>query len=182
MVLQARPITAEYFDWFIMQPENRERSFELIAGEIIEKMVSNPRSSIVANWIMSRVTIFVDEHDLGHVSGADGGYIVSGERYIPDGAFVSKERCPVVPDEAYNPVAPDIALEVLSPSNTGEEMRVKVSNYLAAGTVLWVVDPGERVEVHRHGQPAKILIQGDTLDGDDKLPGFTLSVSDILSK
>ena len=182
MVARINPISVDEFNQFIAQLENRGRSFELIAGEIVEKMVSSPRSSIVANWIMSRVTIFVDEHDLGHVSGADGGYVVSGERYIPDGAFISKERCPVVPSDAYNPLAPDMALEVLSPSNTDEETRVKLSNYLAAGTVVWIVDPGKRVEVHSPGLPAQILGPGDRLDGGSMLSGFKLSVTDILSK
>jgi Uma2 family endonuclease len=154
----------------------------LIAGEIVEKMVSHPRSSIVAAWIVGKMIAFVDEHDLGYVSGADGGYVISGEQYIPDGAFISKARCPVIPDAAYNPIAPDIALEVLSPTNTDEEMRVKVSNYLAAGTMLWVVAPGKRAESHRPGLPVLILGEGDMLDGGDALPGFTLSVSDILAK
>jgi Uma2 family endonuclease len=182
VVSQTRPITAEYFNWFVMQPENVNRNFELIAGEIVEKMVSHPRSSIVAAWIVGKLIVFVDEHDLGYVSGADGGYVVSGEQYIPDGAFISKVRCPVIPDMAYNPIAPDLALEVLSPTNTDEEMRVKVSNYLASGTTLWVVAPGKRVESHRPGLPVLILSEGDMLDGGTVLPGFKLSVRDILAK
>ncbi len=182
MVLRIEPITTEAFNRFIMQPENVERNFELIAGEIVEKPVSSPRASVIAAWIMSRVTLFVDNHDLGHSTGADGGYVVSGERYIPDGAFISKDRQPQISAEAYNPLAPDLALEVLSPANTDEEIRVKVSNYLAAGTVVWVVDPGKRVEVYRPGQPVQILGAGDTLDGGAMLPGFKLAVSDILAK
>jgi Uma2 family endonuclease len=182
MVSQIRPVTAEEFDRFVMQPENLNRNFELIAGEIVEKVVSNSRSSIIALWIMSRMVIFVDEHDLGLTSGADGGYVVSGERYIPGGAFISKARHPEMPTETYIPLAPDLAVEVLSPTNTDEEIRVKLSNYLAAGTMVWVVAPGKRVESHRAGRPVKVLFAGDTLDGEDVLPGFTLSVRDILAK
>ena len=175
-------VTTEHFDWFIEQPENKDRNFELIAGEIIEKMVSSPRASTIAAWILGKLILFVEELDLGHVTGADGGYVVSGERYIPDAAFISKVRQPVLASEAYNPLAPDLALEVLSPGNTDEEIRVKVSNYLAAGTVVWIVDPGKRVEVYRRDQPVQILLSDDTLDGSDVLPGFTISVSDILAK
>ena len=182
MVIQTRLITGDEFDRFVTLPENANRNFELIAGEIIEKMVSHPRSSKIALWMMGKVSDFVDKHDLGHVTGADGGYIVSGERYIPDGAFISKVRCPVLPDTAYIPLAPDLALEVLSPSNTDEEMRVKIVNYLAAGTVVWLTDLGRRVERHRPNLPVQILGPDDTLDGGDILPGFTLSVRDILSK
>jgi Uma2 family endonuclease len=182
VVSQTRTITAEYFNRYIMQPQNRDRNFELIAGEIVEKMVSNPKSSAAAAWILGRLSVFVDEHDLGHVTGADGGYVVAGERYIPDAAFISRVRQAALPLDAYNPLAPDLAIEVLSPSNSAEEMRVKISSYLAAGTVLWIIDLGKRLEVHRHGLPALVLGEGDTLEGGDILPGFQLSVSEILSK
>ncbi len=182
MVSQIRPITAEAFYQFVALPENVNRNFELIAGEIVEKVVSHPRSSAIAVWMAGKLSAFVDAHDLGHVTGADGGYVVSGEQYIPDAAFISKARCPVMPNAAYNPLAPDLAVEVLSPSNTDEEMRVKVVNYLAAKTVVWIVDPGKRVEIHRPGQRVQILSSGDTLAGDGVLSGFTLSVSDILAK
>lgn len=182
MVIQTKFITADEFDRFVMLPENVNRDFELIAGEIVEKMVSHPRASKIALWMMGRVSDFVDEHDLGHVTGADGGYIVSGERYIPDGAFISKTRLPLLPDAAYIPLAPDLALEVLSPTNTDEEMRVKIVNYLAAGTVVWLVDPGRRIERHRPNLPVQILGPDDMLDGGDILPGFALAVRDILAK
>lgn len=182
MVSQIRPVTAEEFDRFIAQPENVRRNFELIAGEIVEKMVSNPRSSAVGAFMVGKLSAFVTENDLGHVTGADGGYVVSGERYIPDGAFISKTRCPVLPPDAYNPLAPDIAVEVLSPANTDEEIRVKVSNYLAAGTVVWIVEPGKRIEIHSPGQPVRILNSSDTLTGGEKLPGFRLSVHEVLSR
>jgi len=101
-----RPVSVEEFDRYIMLPENIQRSFELIAGEIVEKTVLNSRSSNVALWIMARVSIFVDEHDLGFVSGADGGYIVSGERYIPDGDFIAESRATESFDVAYYPLCP----------------------------------------------------------------------------
>ena len=182
MVSQLRPVTAEEFLRYITLPENLHRNFELIAGEIVEKMVSNPRSSAIGAFIIGKLSPFVHENDLGHVTGADGGYVVSGEHYIPDGAFISKTRCPVLPSTAYNPLAPDVAIEVLSPTNTDDEMRVKITNYLAAGTHVWVVDPGKRMETHRPGQPVQILGAGDTLDGGEKLPGFTLDVGEVLSK
>lgn len=76
-------------------------------------MVSHPCSSIIAAWIIARLSMFADEHDLGWVSGADGGYVV---------------------------------------------------NYLADGTIVWIVDPGKRVEVHRPGQRVQILGADDTLE------------------
>lgn len=183
MVLQIQPVSSREFDQFIRLPENADRNFELIAGEIVEKMVSNPRSSKIGLRVGGRLSVFVEDRGLGVVTGADGGYMVGGERYIPDAAYISKARQSAQPDEAYNPLPPDLAVEVLSPSNDDEEMRVKIANYLAAGTLVWVIDPDkQRVEVYLSGQPAKILGINDTLDGAHVLPGFSLSVGSIFAE
>jgi Uma2 family endonuclease len=177
MVLQTQRVTAAEFDEFIRRPENVHQNFELIAGEIVEKMVSSPRSSSIGALLAGLLIIHVRERGLGRVTGADGGYMVGGERYIPDAAFISKARQPVQPTDAYNPLAPDLAVEVLSPTNDDEEMRLKVVNYLAAGTVVWVINPDkQRVEVYQSGQSVKTLGENDTLDGRDLLPDFTLPV------
>jgi Uma2 family endonuclease len=182
MVAQNSLVTAEEFDRFVMQPENLSQYFQLVGGKIVEKQVSDFRASIVGLWMMSQIALFVEAHDLGWLTGADGGYAVFGEYYVPDGAFLSKVRCPQIPTETYIPLAPDLALEVLSPTNSDELIRVKLSNYLAAGTLVWVVDPGKRVESHRAGRLAKVLFAGDTLDGEDVLSGFSLPVRDVLAK
>jgi Uma2 family endonuclease len=97
-------------------------------------------------------------------------------------AYISKIRQPVQPPDAYNPIALDLAVEVLSPSNDDEEMRLKVANYLAAGTLVWVVDADkQRVEVYEAGKPSVVLGINDTLDGGDVLPEFHLSVESIFA-
>lgn len=106
MVLQ-RFITAEEFDQYVRLPENAARNFELIAGEIVEKMVSHPRSSSIGALMTGVVALFVRQNGLGRVTGADGGYVVAGERYIPDTAYISKARQPMQPAEAHNPLAPE---------------------------------------------------------------------------
>jgi len=181
MVLdQIRYVDAAEFDRFVTLPENTERNFEFIAGEIVEKMVSNPRSSAICAFVLAMVIVHVFQHDLGRVTGADGGYMIGGEKYIPDAAYISKVRQPVQPTDAYNPLPPDLAVEVLSPSNTDDEMRVKVANYLAVGTLVWVIDPDkQRVEVYRSGQTVRMLGMNDVLDGGDVLPDFKLAVKDI---
>ncbi len=182
MVLQTKPITIEEFDRIIMRPENINRNFELIAGEIVEKMVSNPRSSAIGALAAGFLAVHVHQHGLGRVTGADGGYVIEGEKYIPDAAYISKTRQEKRPTEAYNPLAPDLAVEVLSPSNDDDEMRIKIANYLAAGTVLWIIDPDrERVEVYISGQRPKILSGDDTLDGGTILPGFKLIVKELFA-
>lgn|SRR5690606_23305261 len=139
MAIASRIVPVEEFDRFVLLPENAERMFEYIGGEIVEAVSNNYSSEIGARFLIV-IGMFVLSNDLGRVTGADGGYQVSGERYIPDVAFVSK---------AKQPEPPDLAVEVLSPTNDADDMRIKVVNYLRVGTVVWVVDPiNKRVEVY----------------------------------
>ncbi|MBA3875255.1 MAG: Uma2 family endonuclease [Anaerolineae bacterium] len=182
MVLKTRHITDDDFDRFVMLPENADRNFEFIAGEIVE-VVSSSKSSRTAVKMSSRVTIHVDDNHLGRVTGADGGYMVYGEKYIPDVAFISYARQPKDPNVAYNPVTPDLAIEVLSPGNTDLEMTRKIGNYLAAGTVVWVADPDtQTIDVYTPNKPRKTLRTGDFIDGGDVLPGFRLAVAYVFSE
>ena len=179
MAVQTRPYTVEEFDQMVMLPENADRRLEYIGGEIVE-MVSNNYSSEVAARILYWISNHVIPNNLGRVTGADGGYQVADERYIPDVAFVSKARQPESSHDAYNPNAPDLAVEVLSPSDKAEDIRIKIANYLAEGTLLWVVEPESKtVEIYVTGQKGQRARVGDTLDGGDVLPGFTLAVKDV---
>ncbi|MBL8118231.1 MAG: Uma2 family endonuclease [Anaerolineae bacterium] len=172
MVVQTRLVTLEAFERFVALPENADRNFEYIAGEIVE-VVSNNYASHLAAKLLGRVGIHVDDHRLGRVTGADGGYSVGGNKYIPDGAFISFDRQPDVCREAYNPLPPDLAIEVLSPGNDAAEIARKISHYLAVGTVVWVVDPEKRtVDVYVPGQAVQTLREQDVLTGGELLPGF----------
>ncbi len=178
-MLNLHPITKEQFDEFVMRPENRDRNFEHIAGEIVEG-VSNGTSSRKGLILVAEVQVFAKRHKLGRCTGADGGYVVAGESYIPDGAFMSYKRQPEPNDEAYNPLAPDLAIEILSPGNTNDEITHKVGNYMAAGTVLWLGNPETKtLDVYIPGQPVKRLRIGDVLQGGVVLPGFSLPIADI---
>lgn len=187
MVLQANQIslirTVEAFDEFIQQQQTDDEIYEFIGGEMIE-VPSNPYASEVGGTIFFFVKLFVREHNLaGHVTPADGGYWVSGERYAPDVAFITHERQPKPVYKGYNPNPPDLAVEVVSDESSSEELnrlRWKITNYLAAGTVAWAVFPlAQRIEVYVPGQPVRILNINDTLDGGAVLPGFTLPVREI---
>jgi Uma2 family endonuclease len=126
---------------------------------------------------------FLLQNKLGRLTGADGGYIIAGERYIPDVAYILYARQPKPSREAYNPNPPDLVVEVLSPSNDDDKMRVKITNYLLVGVMVWVINPETReVEIYKPGHKVKILTENDVLDGDDVLPGFTLAVKDVFPK
>jgi Uma2 family endonuclease len=179
MVVQTKRYTVEEFDQWVLLPENADRLFEYIGGEIVE-VVSNQYPSQIAARISGFIFMYLLQHNIGYLSGADGGYQVAGERYLPDVGFISKARQPEPCREAYNPNAPDLAVEVLSPSDHPRDAWVKVVNYLAAGTIVWVVDPEQKqIEVCEPGQPVKRVGVDKTLDGGDVLPGFTLVVKDI---
>lgn len=173
--------TIEAFDRIATRAENADRRLEYVGGEIVE-VVSNNYASAVAARILIKIGGYVEAHGLGYITGADGGYRVSGERYIPDMAFVSTAKQPEPSHETYNPQPPDLAVEVLSPTDSADIVRLKVANYLAAGTLVWLVNPEARtVEVYRPGRPAQRLTAGETLEGDVVLPGFTLPVRDLFS-
>jgi Uma2 family endonuclease len=179
MAVQTQRMTVEEFDRFAALPGNAERLLEYIGGEVVE-VVSNQRSSSIAYRVGGFLAIYLLQSDIGFLTGADGGYMIAGERYIPDVAFVSRARQPEPSEEAYSAIPPDLVVEVLSPSNTPHDMRVKVVNYLSVGATVWVIDPDRKlVEVYRPGQPVKKIGADGTLDGGDALPGFSLAVKDI---
>jgi Uma2 family endonuclease len=179
MLTQQKVMTKEEFYHFVMLPENRDRNFEYIAGEIVE-VVSNSKSSLEAIRLVARVSVHVEDNNLGWVTGADGGYVVAGHDFIPDGAFISLARQPEEPNYVYNPQAPDLAIEMLSPGNTQEEIAFKVSCYLAAGTLLWLGNPDKKtIDVLAPGKPAERLRIGNILEGGDVLPGFKIALARI---
>ena len=177
---QFRTMTSAEFDRYALLPENHDRLLEFVAGEVVE-LVSNPLSSNIGAILSAFISVFVMQRNLGHVTGADGGYMVGDERYIPDVAFISYQRQrTLISEDGYNPLAPDLAVEVLSPGNTDVGMDVKIVNYLAAGTVVWRVKPLEQqIAVFIPHQPVTILTIDDTLDGGSVLPGFKLPLKEI---
>lgn len=150
----------------------------LLGGEIFE-VSSNPFSSKVAITIATYIRMHMFENDIGHVTGEQGGYMVAGERYAPDVAFISYEKQPELAKQGYNPNPPDLAVEVVK--HEDELLTIKLSNYLSVGTLVWIVRPEEKqVEVHQTGKAAKVLGEKDTLDGGEVLPNLQIKVSDVL--
>jgi Uma2 family endonuclease len=175
----ALPKTAEEFDRWVLLPENAGRDYEFIAGEVRE-VVSNPFSSETAANILAEILTYAKKHKLGRVTGADGGYWIAGERYIPDVAFTRFERQPQPSHDAYNTVPPDLVVEVMLPIGRLLDSIAKIANYLLEGCVVWLVNPQtSQVSVMAPGQPAQKLGIGDTLDGGALLPGFRLPVREI---
>ena len=159
--------------------------YELIEGVLHRMSPASFRPSNIAARITARIVIFADEHGLGEVTSADGGYVLRRDPdtvLAPDVAFVRTERLPSAAEqEHFAPVVPDLVVEVVSPSDSMTKVDDKVKRYLAASvSLVWVFHPRRRtVTVRRSNQPARVLRDGDVLDGEDVLPGFRLSVSEI---
>jgi Uma2 family endonuclease len=173
-------MTIQEFEEFIFHPDNINHHFEFVAGEIIE-MVSNNYSSEIAAEILFLIRLHMKETDIkGRVTMADGGYKIGQDRYIPDVAFISWDKQPNSSHEAYNSNPPDLVVEVMSPTDTDKALLIKVANYLAVGTLVWVVRPDDKVvEIYETGQSVTLLNEDDTLEGRMVLPNFSMSVKDI---
>ncbi len=186
-VQKTRYSSAEFIE-FLNLPENADRFFERIDGEIIEHMPSFPYASGVGNLILYYIMGFVLENDLGNVTGEQGGYEVSEEdTFAPDVAFISHARQANLPNDKFNPVPPDLAVEVVSPSDLADPKRRiqrKLEKYKAARIpLLWYVysDP-QMVDVYRNGEFVETVGIDGVLDGYDVLPGFKLPVAKIFPK
>jgi len=178
-VVRTHHATIEEFERFITLPENDDRLFEYIGGEIVE-VVTNNYCSLVAANILIALGAYVKSKKLGYVTGEAGGYVVGDQRYIPDVGFVSKKKQAEPSHDTFNPNPPDLAVEVLSPTDKPRKVRTKIVNYLNAGTTVWLVDPAEKeIEVYSPGKSVKTLGIDDTLDGSDVVPGFKMPVKDI---
>lgn len=162
-----------------------EGEWELIDGELVPMTPSGLESSSLGHRIGRIVGNFVDAHRLGMMTGADGGYVLFPDRAtirVPDVGFIREERLPPKSERSRFPrLAPDLAIEVLSPSDSTSEVVAKVEMYQEAGIpLIWLVDPAKRtVTVISFGNSAEVLKPGDTLDGGDVLPGFSVLVAEI---
>jgi Uma2 family endonuclease len=181
-MVQTHYTTLEDFLRFISLPENDDRLFEYIEGEIVE-VVTNYYCSLVAARILSRILTYAEGRDLGYVTGEAGGYQVGDHRFLPDVGFISKQRQPKASHETFNPNPPNLAVEVLSPTDRPRKVQTKLEAYEAAGTVVWLVDPEKQeIDVRVPGQPKKTLRLDDTLEGGDVLPGFSLPLKDLFTE
>ncbi len=162
------------------------RLYELVDGVLVEK-TTGLRESCLAYFLGMMLKMFVLQHKLGTVSGEAGLMrLAPGMVRIPDIAFISWDRFPgrQLPRTPIPDLAPDLAVEVLSQSNTVAEMERKTREYFGAGCrLVWIVDPDARtVTVYTAPDQATELGEDQTLDGGDVLPGFTLPLRDLFAE
>lgn len=159
--------------------------YELDRGDLVRLPLSNFNSSHIAMKIGVALGSFAHAAGLGLVAGADGAFVLSIDPdtvRVPDVSFVRADRLPPVQDRnRFLRLAPDLAVEVVSPSDTTAETLDKVREYLDAGVrMIWVVQPGSRmVTVYAGDRTARVLYEEETIDGVEVLPGFTLLVAEM---
>jgi len=154
-------------------------------GKIVEAAPSSVRNSVLAARIAGFLVGYVDERDLGYVTGADGGFQL-GPRTVrlPDAAFISKERAGGLEGSVFGG-APDLAVEVISESETPRDVLDKARAYLDAGAqMVWTVYPDAQVvDVYRRSADGGMIVDtigaDGTLSGLPALPGFTLPLADL---
>ncbi|MBI5667383.1 MAG: Uma2 family endonuclease [Chloroflexi bacterium] len=185
MVIREHRYTREDLRALYDQPENAEKRFELLNGEIIEVPSASPIHNAIVAAIFYFLYGFVYRNQLGFVFGDSTTYVLpNGDELIPDVSFISKERqgWPLPKEFEF---APDLAVEVASPSNSERQLLEKAESFLESGTkIVWLVFADSRsVYVCRRNADGSLILRkvsGDgALAGEDVLPGFTLPLRDI---
>jgi Uma2 family endonuclease len=181
-MLPERLLTAD--DLFEMEDDGWRT--ELSGGMLVREPQPGGEHGHLVVEISSRIREHVRQHQLGVVFACSGFQLAWKPDTVrgPDVAFVSRDRMPEdgIP-RRFMQLAPDLAVEIVSPSNTAREVTRKVLEYLTAGSQLvWVVDPSSRtVTVYPGREHIRILGASDELDGAPVLPGFRLTVGELFT-
>lgn len=162
-----------------------DKRVELVRGVLVVREPSGYRHGEVTARLTKVLIDYADAHDLGHVLAGDSGFkLASNPDTVrgPDVAFIRRERLPHPSPVGYAGLAPDLVVEVLSPSDRAGEVLSKVADWLNAGTTLvWVVDPERRlVRVYRQDGGQGVVTADSALDGEDVLPGFSCPLATVL--
>jgi Uma2 family endonuclease len=180
MSTATRPITAEEL-WRL--PGDRRR--ELVKGEVREMAPSGFDHGALVDNFQVPLSTHVRNNKLGIVVGAETGFRLARNPDTVRGVdvgFVRADRLPPTGrPTGYFDGAPDLAVEVLSPTDTVEEVEEKVDDYLAAGCpMVLVINPRRRtLTVHRPGQQPLVLREADTFDAGEVVSGFRCPVAAI---
>jgi Uma2 family endonuclease len=159
---------------------------ELVQGELVTMPPASMKHSRLSSLLIALIFNFDRDHNLGGwVTGEQGGYLLSTNPDTvrsPDVGYVCKARVGLYQDGTYFPGAPDLVVEIVS-GESASELQEKIDEYFAHGTRLaWAFFPKTRtVHVYTSAIHIDILKAGDTLDGGDVLPGFSVPVRDVFA-
>ena len=175
------PMTA---DELLRLPPDGHR-YELVEGELKVMTPAGPRHGRIAMRLGSLIEQHARQHNLGVVYAAETGFQLREDPdtvRAADAAFVAKGRVPLEGEpEGYWAIAPDLVVEVVSPSDSASAVQSKVADWLGAGCrLVWVIYPDTQTVTEYHSQTeVRMLTADQTLEGGDVLPGFACGVSEI---
>ena len=161
---------------------NPEKEYEIVDGQPEEKEMGGARHGGVGTRLIIRLGGYVEAQRLGSVYGPDTTFQIGQNERLPDVAFITAARIPADGEpEGIWPIAPDLAVEIISPNDLYERVNSKVREYFAAGVrQVWLLSPEHRtVTIYHSSTQAKILSEADELVGDDMLPGFHCRISEL---
>jgi len=178
-----QPVTAEQL---LRMPDDGFR-YELIKGELKKMSPAGNKHGYVIMNVSTPLDTYVKRNSLGRVYTAETGFLISSNPdtvRAPDVAFVSQAKLDELGDmDGFLPCAPDLVVEVVSPSDSYAEVEDKVSDWLAAGSrMVVVVYPRKRsAKVYRSAADITVLMENDILDGGDVVPGWSMALKDIFA-
>ncbi len=167
-------------------PRGQHR-YALVKGELITMSPAGFDHGVVIVRLTWRLAQHVEATSLGLVCGAETGFKIASNPdtvLAPDLAFVARERLENKErPKAFYPGAPDLAVEVVSPGDTFNEVADKVAAWLEAGTrAVWVANPKRRtITIHRSLTESVTLTVNDELDGQEIVPGFHCRIAEIFA-
>ncbi len=180
--LERQLYSDDEFEDFLKLPENRDRLFELIDGEIIEKMTTE-QHGVIAALIATFINIFLFEHPIGRVAVESRHRPAQPNRNnrLPDISFVTNEHPLTTRGSA--PYIPELCIEIQSPDDSAKQMADTAAFYLANGAkMVWLVYPSKQLVETLTLDDRELLGVEDTIDGGDVLPDFKLEVKKVFPK
>ena len=168
------PMTLEEF------LENDVEGYEYVKGELVPMPPASMEHGEISSNVILHLSFHVFEHQLGRLYTAGTTFRLTDRVVKPDVAFVSTDRLPENRGKG-SPIPPDLAVEVVSPTDKHYDVTEKALAYLKAGTrLVWVIEPvAKTVMVYRSETDFTVLTSEDTLTGEDVVEGFTCPVSQL---
>lgn len=172
---------------FMALPDEENR-YEIVNGELIDMGNSGALHGYICSLLVMALMSHILPQKLGVILDSSTAFkMKNGNKRSPDISFFAKERLQGIEElpTGFLEGAPDLAIEVLSPTNTFEEIDNKIIEYFENGSrLVWVINPSQHyILVYRSSQePDRLLKSIDFLDGEEVVPGFTFPVADLFQK
>jgi Uma2 family endonuclease len=159
-----------------------EKDYEVVAGQPEEKEMGGARHGGIGARLIIELGMHVKAHRLGGVYGPDTTFTIGQNMRLPDVSFVAAERIPAEGEpEGIWPIAPDLAVEIISPNDLYEKIYRRIKEYFIAGVrQVWIISPEHKtVTIYRSPIQSTILTEENELTSDDLLPGFRCYLSEL---